>query len=145
MEKSQLKGVEAKTALNEKASAAVRSAERDVEHVLSAQAECEAEGAKLRDVRASLAEMDERGARDEGERNDQVHQIKGLSQRAGHFRERYTLRRPLWRARLEAWRAGPGRAHVSSGGGPTPKPEPQTLTPTLTPAPALIPHAGSNA
>lgn len=88
MEKSQLKGVEAKTALNEKASAAVRSAERDVEHVLSAQAECEAEGAKLRDVRASLAEMDERGARDEGERNDQVHQIKGLSQRAGHFRER---------------------------------------------------------
>lgn len=87
-EKAAVRAVELKLAQHAKQREALERAEREVDAVLSAQAEVEGEHAKLRDVRRQLTEHGERASRDDGERNDQQHQIKTLAQRSQLARER---------------------------------------------------------
>ena len=80
-EKAALRALEVKLAQHAKQREALERMEREIDEVLGVQAEVEAEQAKLKEVHRQLKDNQERASRDDGERNDQQHQIKGLSQR----------------------------------------------------------------
>lgn len=87
-EKAALRALEVKLAQHAKQREALERMEREIDEVLGVQAEVEAEQAKLKEVHRQLKDNQERASRDDGERNDQQHQIKGLSQRNQLAKER---------------------------------------------------------
>ena len=87
-EKAALRALEAKLAQNAKQREALERMEREVDEVIGVQSEVEGEQGKLKEVQRQLKENGERASRDDGERNDQQHQIKGLMQRNALAKER---------------------------------------------------------
>ena len=61
------------------------------------QAEVEGEGERLKDVHRQLKDHQERASKDDGERTEQAHQIRGLGQRI-----QVTTRRPEQPSTIEA-------------------------------------------
>jgi len=88
LEKASIKALEAKQASATKQTEVLERAERRVGEVLQLQSEVEAEAAKLKEVHRQSKAIEERQARDEGERSDQLHQIKAATQRTGYIKER---------------------------------------------------------
>jgi kinetochore protein Nuf2 len=80
-EKAAIRSLELKLTKGAEQREALERATRDVDEVLAVQAEVEAEQAKLRDVRKQLKEHSEAASRDDGSRNDEQLQIRGLLQR----------------------------------------------------------------
>ena len=54
--------------------------EREVDEVIGVQSEVEGEQGKLKEVQRQLKENNERASKDDGDRNDQQHQIKTIHQ-----------------------------------------------------------------
>jgi len=87
-EKAALRALEAKLSQHSKQREALERMEREIDEVIGVQTEVESEQTKLKEVHRQLKENQERASRDDGERNDQQHQIKGLSQRNQLAKER---------------------------------------------------------
>ena len=87
-EKVALRALEAKLSQHSKQREALERMEREIDEVIGVQTEVESEQTKLKEVHRQLKENQERASRDDGERNDQQHQIKGLSQRNQLAKER---------------------------------------------------------
>lgn len=100
-EKAGVKAQEAKRRELSKQREALSRAEAKVDDLLQMQGEVRSEHAKLSGVRGTQKGITEEQARDEAQRSEQVHQIKALSQRHQHGRERMEKQRELHSAKAE--------------------------------------------
>lgn len=87
-EKAAVRSLELKVAQQAKQRELLERAERDVDSVLAVQAEVDTEQGRLRDAQRQLKETAERASRDDAERNDAQHQIRGHTQRVQLAKER---------------------------------------------------------
>jgi kinetochore protein Nuf2 len=87
-EKAQMRSLEVSLAQHAKQKEVLERAQRDIDEALGMQAEVEGEQAKVKEVQRQIKDSQEAGARDDGDRADQQHQIKGLTQRIAHYKER---------------------------------------------------------
>jgi kinetochore protein Nuf2 len=87
-ERQTIRSLELKIAQHAKQREALERIDREMDEVLSQQAEVEAEQGKLKDVQQQLKENTERASKDESEGADQAHQVRSLSQRNQMAREK---------------------------------------------------------
>ena len=87
-EKAAIRQVEAKLAQHAKQREALERMEREVDEIIGVQGEVEGEQEKLKDVQRQIKEHSERASKDDGERNDQQHQIKKVTQSVQLGKER---------------------------------------------------------